>query len=374
MRNCLLPAGFWVAAILSLYPAASWAAKNCPPDFSVQHRLDEEQKATRNGVARERAAIADLRSATMKPISEKYDRHEIDRDEYNRLTKQRDDALRCIEADNALKDNQAYYTEQVKLIAAGCQKGPIDKMYVGWVREGEERKAKACAKADLDYLAQVVRQLKEIQADKLAKEEKSTPSVKTADTSQKNEQFCARIRSVTAEAPTLFANITKQKKEQWFIEPGTLGSKGVKISDIAAIDEYVTPVSLSQDFLAVPANCAIEVGTEPDIALRIVPTYACEWKYQKTSLRELEQRTDRLLSLIRGCYGKTTESGNFYRHQFVADDAVQVAGDLYNGEGKPSRIYLKISKYTPDEDKACIQYGFQHKAADKQLCMKKHKP
>jgi hypothetical protein len=246
-------------------------------------------------------------------------------------------------------------------------------MYVGWVQESEARKAKACAKADLEYLAQTVRQLREIQADKLAKEEKSTPAVKTADTSQKNEQFCARIRSITAEAPTLFAKITGKKREQWFIEPGTLGSKGVKISDIAAIDEYVTPVSLSQDFLSAPANCAIEVGTEPNVALRIVPTYACEWKYQKTSLRELEQRTDRLLNLIRGCYGKTAENGNFYRHEFVADDAVQIHGDLYNGEGKPSRIYLQISKYTPQEDKACIQYGFQHKAADKQLCMKKHK-
>lgn len=373
MRKFLSLAGVWIAAAFSLCPAASWAAKSCPPDFSVQHRLDAEEDAARNLVARERAAIADLRSATMKPISEKYDRHEIDRDEYNRLTKQRDDALSCIEADNGLKDYQAYYTKQVKLIAAGCQKGPVDKMYTGWINEGEARKAKACAKADLEYLAQTVRQLREIQADKLAKEEKSTPAIKTADTSQKNEQFCAGIRSVTAEAPTLFAKITGKKKEQWFIEPGTLGSKGVKISDIAAIDEYVTPVSLSQDFLSAPANCAIEVGTEPNVALRIVPTYACEWKYQKTSLRELEQRTDRLLNLIRGCYGKTAENGNFYRHEFVADDAVQVHGDLYNGEGKPSRIYLQISKYTPEEDKACIQYGFQHKAADKQLCMKKHK-
>jgi len=309
----------------------------------------------------------------MKPISEKYDRHEIDRDEYNRLTKQRGDALGCIEADNAVKDYQAYYTKQVKLIAAGCQKGPVDKMYAGWVQESEARKAKACAKADLDYLAQAVRQLKEIQADKLAKEEKSTPAVKTADTSQKNDQFCARIRSVTAEAPTLFAKITGKKREQWFIEPGTLDSKGVKISDIAAIDEYVTPVSLSQDFLSTPGHCAIEIGTAEDVFVRMAPTYACSWEYQKTSLRELEQRTDRLLNLVCGCYGKTAESGNYYRHEFIADDAVQVAGDLYDGEGKPSRIYLKMSKYTPEEDKACLQYSLQHKAADKQLCMKKHK-
>jgi hypothetical protein len=373
MRKYLSLAGVWIAATFSLCPAASWAAKSCPPDFSVQNRLDAEQKATRNAVARERAAIEDLKYATMKPISEKYDRHEIDRDEYNRLTKQQDDAMRCIDADNGLKDNQAYYTEQVKLIAAGCQKGPVDKMYVGWVQEGEARKAKACAKADLDYLAQAVRQLKEIQADKLAKEEKSTPAVKTADTSQKSERFCARIRSVTAEAPTLFAKITGKKREQWFIEPGTLGSKGIKISDMAAIDEYVTPVSLSQDFLSAPAECAIEIGTADDLTVRIPPRFACDWQYKKTTLRELEQRTDRLLNLIRGCYGKTAESGKFYRHEFIADDAVQVHGDLYNGEGKPSRIYLQISKYTPEEDKACIQYGFQHKAADKQLCMKKHK-
>jgi hypothetical protein len=373
MRKFLSPAGLWIAATLSLFPAASWAAKRCPPDYSIQHRLDAEEEATRNAVARERAAIEDLKYATMKPLTEKRERHEIDRDEYNRLTKQQDDAMRCIDADNALKDNQAYYTKQVKLIAAGCQKGPVDKMYVGWVRESEEHKAKACAKADLEYLAQAVRQLKEIQADKLAKEEKSTPAVKTADTSQKNDQFCARIRAVTAEAPTLFAKITGKKREQWFIEPGTLGSKGVKISDMVAIDQYVTPVSLSQDFLSAPAECAIEIGTADDLTVRIPPRLACDWQYKKTTLRELEQRTDRLLNLIRGCYSRTTENGNFYRHEFVADDAVQINGDLYDGEGKPSRIYLQISKYTPNEDKACIRYGIQHKAADKQLCMKKHK-
>jgi hypothetical protein len=110
MRKPLLSAGLSIA-ILGLCPAAAWVAKSCPPDFSVQNRLDAELEAAQNAVARERAAIADLRSVTMKPIREKYDRHELDRDEYNRLTKQRRDALDCIEADNGLKENQTYFTQ-----------------------------------------------------------------------------------------------------------------------------------------------------------------------------------------------------------------------------------------------------------------------
>ncbi|RXG91329.1 hypothetical protein [Bradyrhizobium vignae] len=368
-RACLL-----IAVAFIFYPLGSHAANRCPPDFSVQNRLDAEQKPAQNLVARERAAIEDLKYATMAPIGDKYQRKEIDRDEYNRLTKQRDDALRCIDAENALKDNQTYYTMQVKLIEAGCQSGPVDKMYVGWVREKEDRKAKACAKADLEYLAQLVRQLKEIQADKLAKEERSTPAVKQADASQKNGQFCNQIRSVTGHAATLFAGITREKKVEWFVEPGTLGSKGVKISDMAAIDSYVTPVTVSQEFLVTPAKCVIQVGTDADITLRIVPTYACDWEYLKTTRRELEERTDRLLNLVRGCYEKTAEDGNFYRHDFIADNAAKIVGDLYYGEGKPSRIYLNISKYTPAEDKGCMQYGFHHKPEDKQLCMRRLKP
>lgn len=100
--------------------------------------------------------------------------------------------------------------------------------------------------------------------------------------------------------------------------------------------------------------------TDADITLRIVPTYACE-------------RTDRLLNLVRGCYEKTAEDGNFYRHDFIADNAAKIVGDLYYGEGKPSRIYLNISKYTPAEDKGCMQYGFHHKPEDKQLCMRRLK-
>lgn len=366
---CLL-----LAAAMGLNPAAARDAKRCPMDFSVEHRLDAEQKAAANLNARERAAIEDLKYATMPPIKQRYDRNEIDRDEYNRLTRQRSDALSCIDADNKLKDQQAYYTEQTKLIEAGCQTGPVDKMYVGWVREAEAGKAKACAKADLEYLTGMVRQLKEIQADKLAKEEKSTPAVKTADASQKGSRFCEQIRSVTAQAATFFTSITKEKKEQWFVEPGTLGSKGVKISDMVPIDEYATPVVLSQELLAVPPQCGIKIGTNQDVALRMVPTYACDWKYDKTTRRELEERTDRLLNLVRGCVGTTTETGQLHRHELVADGKVDVSGDLYYGEGKPSRIYLEIKKHTPAEDTACINYSFRHKTEDRNLCMARFRP
>lgn len=98
-------------------------------------------------------------------------------------------------------------------------------------------------------------------------------------------------------------------------------------------------------------ECSIEVGTEKDITIRIVPTYECDWRYDKTNRRELEERTDRLLNLVRGCFGSAKEDGEYYRHQFVGDDAVAVSGDLYYGEGKPSRIYLKIAKHTPAEDR-----------------------
>lgn len=367
--SCLL-----LALAAQLAPAAARDAKRCPADFSVEHRLDAEREAALNLNARERAAIADLRSVTMAPIREKSNRNELDRDEYNRLTKQRGDALDCIDADNNLKEQQAYYSEKIKLIEAGCDTGSADKLYATWLKEGEARKGKACAKADLEYLAQAIKKLKEIQADKLAKEEKSTPAVKTVDASQKSAPFCDQIRTVAGHAPNLFAGITKEKKEKWFITPGTLGSKGVKISDIAEIDEYATPITVSQDFLAVRPECSIEIGTEKNITIRIVPTYACDWHYDKTNRRELEERTDRLLNLIRGCFGSIKEDGEFYRHQFVGDDAVAVSGDLYYGEGKPSRIYLKIAKHTPAEDRACINYGFQHKEQDKKLCMSRLKP
>lgn len=357
-----------------LNSASLQAANRCPADFSVEHRLDAELEAAKNLNARERAAIEDLKHVTMAPIRDRYDKREIDRDEYNRLTEQRDRALDCIDADNKLKDQQAYYTKQVRLIEAGCSKGPVDKMYVGWVKEAEAGKAKTCAKADLEYLASMVRQLKEIQADKLAKEEKSTPAVKAADASQKQNPFCEQIKSVTAQAATFFAAITREKREQWFIEPGTLGSKGVKISDMVPIDEYATTVTLSQQFLATPAKCAIKIGTEADITLRIVPTYACDWNYDKTTRRELEERTDRLMNLVRGCFETVAESGEFNRHEFVADDKVDISGDLYYGEGKPSRIYLEMKKHTPTEDKACINYGFRKQVEDKRLCMARFRP
>ena len=33
---------------------------------------------------------------------------------------------------------------------SGCKTGPVDKMHAGWMKDGEWRKAKACAKADLE--------------------------------------------------------------------------------------------------------------------------------------------------------------------------------------------------------------------------------
>jgi hypothetical protein len=277
------------ALAAGLYPVASMSSPRCPMDFSVQHRLEAEREKAQNLVARERAAIEDLKHVTGTAIHERHDRNEISSDEFNRLFDQREAAMVCLDADNALKDQQAYYAEQTKLIEAGCSTGPVDKMYVGWMREAETQKAKACGKADLEYLAQAVRRLKEIQADKLAKEEKSTPAIKTSDVSQKRSRFCEQIRSASAHAATLFAAITKEKKDPWFIEPGTLGSgsKGIKLSAIVEIDEYVTPLVLdSPDFLSAPARCAIKIGTLKDIIFRVVPTYACEWNYDKTTRRQ----------------------------------------------------------------------------------------
>ncbi|MBR0822807.1 hypothetical protein [Bradyrhizobium liaoningense] len=70
--------------------------------------------------------------------------------------------------------------------------------------------------------------------------------MKAADASQKQSPFCEKIRALTSEAATLFTAISKEKREQWFIEPGTLGSKGVKIGDLVPIDEYVTTVTLKR--------------------------------------------------------------------------------------------------------------------------------
>lgn len=226
-------------------------------------------------------------------------------------------------------------------------------------------------------MTEYLRRLNEIKVAKLSNEEQPSPALKRADTSQTNGEFCIRLREVVAAAPKFFKTIIKEKNVKYFVEPGTLGSAGVKISDMLKTDSFKTSVELGQDGMAQQAECEVLIGWDSDLFVRRVPEFSCEWNYEKTTRKELEAKTDRLLNIARGCFPQTVEvesdSKELYRHRFVVDGSVLVAGSLYYGEGKDSRITLSVWRYTPKEDQACFAYSTGRKQnSDRELCLRRY--
>lgn len=346
-------------------PVVSSAADRC---MQIDDQLKAELDATQNRLARERAAIADLERPYDR-LRKKLQDQEITSEEYSAESSKWSQAETCIKAENGLKNAQAYYTHESKLIEAKCQKGPMSGNAWG-VRDEEKRREKACGRADLQTVASMMKRLTEIMAEKSAKEEPETPPVKQVDASLKQSEFCRGIRTASAQAPTFFKSITGEKKD--ITEEG-FGFQGTKIRDLLQTDIYKTPIILALDFLSSNASCDIRIGFNPVLVQRVPPTYGCTWDYEKIARKDLEQKADRLFNVVRGCFAEVSETPvQVHRHSFVGEKSVLVEGDAYFGEGKPSNISIYIRKYTPEADLACAMFLSSKKEADKQVCMQKH--
>lgn len=359
--------GFWGNATFSFSllialvagPVGASAQSRCE---KIERELDKQSELARNVVARERAAIADLKNPK---LDELYKRMLAgwDAEKYRIEGTNWELGQRCINAEAELKYYQTYLDEEKRLIELGCKRGKITQHILDSVREREAWKAKDCGKVDPAYYAEMVKQLDEVKAFKLANEEKPGPTVKRADLSAKDTPFCKQIKSISALAPVGFKPIIGPKK------PDNLFSGHLQT------DQLSTSISLAFDGLAaVTPDCEIMIGNarQPDIQLRMRPTYHCTWNYEKIKRKELEERTDKLLNAVRGCFSSIEEMDSddgHKRHSFTADKSVDVSGVAYYGEGKPSHIRLSIDKYAPDELMACVRWknGSQR---DKALCEK----
>lgn len=363
MRNASFRSLLWAAAVFG--PAASSAADRC---MQIADQLDAEFEAALNLNARERAAIEDLKrpyDALAKRLRDK----EITSAEYSDESSKWSKAERCINAENHVKDARAYYTKHLKLIEAKCEKGPNSEE--ASLRYEEKQREKVCGAVDLPTLASIVTQLSQVKAEKAAKEERETPAVKQVDASLKHSEFCNGIRAAGAQAATFFKSITGEKKG---IGEEGFGFGGPKLRELLQRDVYATPIVPTLDFLSSKPSCEITIGFDPVLAQRVPPTYGCTWSYKRIDRKDLEQKADRLLNIIRGCFAEVEEAPiqGISRHSIVAEKTIQLDGTAYFGEGKPSSISINIRKYTPAADLACAMYLSSKKVADKEVCMEKH--
>lgn len=350
-----------VLACTVLARATCYAQSRCD---QIKHELSKESDLAENTVARERAAIEDLKNPKLEELyqrmlagwgAEKY------REEASRW----DRALSCIKEEAELKYYQIGVSEEKQLIEKGCQRNKVSSWKLDQVKQRQEWAAEKCGKVDPAYYSQTVRQLDEIKATKLANEEKPGLTVKQADASAKGSQFCKQLRSISALAANGFKPIIGARK------PDNMFSKHLQTDSFFAIS------SLAFDDLSAVPDCEVIVGNdrEPDIQLRLRPDYTCTWNYERTTRKQLEERVDRLLNAARSCFSKIEEQGTddaFQRHSFIADTSVNVSGIVYYGEGKPSHIRMSISKYAPDEDMACVRWKSGSRK-DKALCEKAFK-
>ena len=355
-RQCLL-------AALLLSPAASTAADRC---MQISDQLNVELEASLNRNARERAAIADLKRP-YDGLAKKLQAKEITSAEYGAESSKWSKAEDCINAENHVRDAQAYYTHDLKLIEAKCRKGPAAEKDL---RYEEKRREKMCGVVDMPTLASLMTQVAEIMGEKLAKEEPETAAVTQIDASLKQSEFCGQIRAIGAQAPTYFKSITGEKTG---LMKESFGLPGTGMRELLQRDIYKTSVNLALDFLSSNASCEIAVGFNPVLVQRVPPTYSCTWSYDRIARKELEQKADRLFNVVRGCFTEVLETPiPVYRHSFAADKSVQVEGGAYFGEGKPSSISIAIRKYTPAADLARAMYLNSRKEADRTVCMQKH--
>ncbi|RXG91323.1 hypothetical protein [Bradyrhizobium vignae] len=272
-RNAIL--SFGLVGIASAASQMCFAAD--PRCSAIYDKLGAEEKAAENRVARERAAIADLHPPReLEEMREKYMAGRLSPETYNAERRKWDQGLACINAEAELKYWRLGYDKEVAYKEAGCQREPITKHKVEAVNERTKWKSEACGKADLEYLAGMIKRLSEIKTDKAANEEPQTPVVKQADPSARNTEFCKMLRSVADNAPSAFKAITGQRVDKKFADK-------IAISEMVGVDTFSTPVALSLDFLGTSAKCTINIGNEhePNLALRSAPNYDCTWDYDQ---------------------------------------------------------------------------------------------
>lgn len=359
---------FLLVLILILSPTVLSAANQCK---QIEEQFKKERDVEENRIARERAAIADLKRP-YNELKKKVDRNEITYDEYGRESRKWSLAEACIKAKVELEYYQVDDTINAKLIKSNCPKAPISKFTLDMIRSREEIQTRDCGRADPQIVADMMKRMNEIMVEKAANEEPETPAVKQADTSFKESEFCQRIRQVSSQAPTFFKSITGEKKDKDFIEEG-FGLPRIRMRDLLQMDQYNTPIILALDFLSSKASCEIVIGFNSVLVQRVPPTYSCTWDYEKIARKDLEQKADRLFNAARGCYAEVSEDPQKgWRHSFIAEKSVLVEGNVYFGEGKPSHISLYVRRSTPAADLACAVYLNSKKEVDREICMQKH--
>ncbi|MCJ9732928.1 hypothetical protein [Bradyrhizobium sp. PRIMUS42] len=344
-----------------LVPAACYAQPKCD---TIERELDKQSKLAENLVARERAAIEDLKNPKLEELYARMLRG-WGPEKYFEERSNWDLTLSCLKEEAELKYYKIGVSEEKQLIENGCQRNKVSSWRLEQVKQRQEWVAKKCGKVDPAYYAQTVRQLDEIKAYKLANEEKPSPTVKQADASAADSPFCKQVKSISALAANGFKPIIGPRK------PDNMFSSHLQT------DSFSASSRLAFDSLSASPDCEVMIGNErePDIQLRMRPDYSCTWNYERTSRKQLEERVDKLLNAARGCFSKIEEQATddgFKRHWFIADASVDVSGTAYYGEGKPSHIRMSISKYAPDEAMACIRWK-NGSGKDKALCEKAFK-
>lgn len=363
LRSFLLP------AMLLFAISPSYATDRCD---RLQKQLESETPDFDFDYRSWIAAFEDLSHTLMQAETEK-GRQAGD---YSQMSKTSKD-LDCLDSEIHLKSAKPNYDLQMKMKQAGCRNGS----YGRWTIESETNNyrervrgnERSCAGANPAHVAELWKQLEGVRSDKAANEQRETAAVKQVDTSQRDGEFCEKIRSVSAAAPNLFKSIAGRKIQEDFIKKDKeFGLPQVKMVDLTDIQPYEVAVSVTQPFMSMQPRCEIQVGIQKTILGRIEPNFYCRWQYDQIRRKELEGKADRLFNIVRGCYGQIAEqSSEHSRHAFVGDKTVQIDGQVYFGDGKPSSIYLHLKKHTPDEDDACVRYLLNKKQTDYASCVKK---
>lgn len=335
-----------VAALAS--PLPLHAQTKCQ---KIEQDVRQQSELATNMVARERAAIEDLKNPKLDEAYKRMLSGWGDR-EYREESEKWSQGLRCISAEAELKHYQIGVAEEKRLIELGCQRSKISQYKLDSVKDREKGQAKECGKVDPAYHAGMVKQLEDIKAAKLANEEKPSVASKKADVAAKDTPFCKQIVSISKMAQVGFKPIIGAKKPDIMF-----GGTAVPMP----VDSFPTSVSPAFADLPMSANCDVTIGNlkEPNPVLRVRPLYSCKWNFERTNRKQLEESADELLNATRGCFSKIEEQKSddaYNRHEFIADDSVTISGIAYYGEGKPSHIRLDISKYAPGELMACSRW------------------
>jgi hypothetical protein len=358
---CLVPAVF--------FPIVAAAADRCQ---NLERQFTAETPGADFEIERWIAAFLDLSYKSMDDVHARAKRNVASIDEVYAVRK----ALDCLDAELHLKEDRPIYEIGRKLAKAGCRndaKGrSLSKNEAESLSRYESEAARYCV--DERRVAQLRARLELIKTGKALTEEKETVAVKRAEATSPDSEVCRVVRPVTEAVPKLLKPITGRLVDKTFIEESRrLGLPEVKMSQMADIATYQTPLTLAPGFMAAKSACEIQVGTAADVTIRVEPNFSCSWTYKTISRKELEEKTDRLTNLVRGCYREVTErDSQLHRHDFVGDGTAEVVSYAYFGDGAPSSINLYIKKYAPKEDEACARYAVKSNPEDLALCARKH--